>query len=224
MKRIFSIFIILMLFTSLSNVAMAETGSILEGKIKEKEEFTASKELEEKLLNQTVSIVMVDRGIGSCSGTIIGEHKGDHYVLTAKHCIDVTEEMYVEHNKVLFIITSVDDDLAIIVVDGKIPKKSIAVLADFESWRDDIVHHVAYPTGIIYKRSGRVTRITKDWHWFDFEAIGGCSGGGVFNEDGELVSVLWGGYSNFKEEQPIKSVGEPLSDIKRFLDTINGTQ
>jgi len=199
-------------------------GTILEGTSKENKDYTASSELTKQLISQTVSIVMVDNGIGSCSGTIIAENEKNHYVLTAKHCIGINEEMYVEHNKVLYITTSIADDIALIIVDGKIPNKTVAKLAEQSANLGDTVHHVAYPSGIIYKRSGKVTRITNDWVWFNFKAIGGCSGGGIFNKKGELVSVLWGGFRYPKKDAPIKSVAEPLKDIKIFLSTITGNK
>lgn len=68
-------------------------------------EYTASEELTEKLISQTVSITSFNEGISTCSGVVIYEDDKNHYVLTAKHCTDVTEEMYVEHNKVLYIVT-----------------------------------------------------------------------------------------------------------------------
>lgn len=183
-------------------------------------EYTASEELDKKLISQTVSVIMFDKGMGTCSGTIIKEDERNHYVLTAKHCIDVTEEMYVEHNKVLYAIVSTTDDLALIVVDGKIPYKTVAKMSLWRAEIGDVVHHVAYPTGIIYKASGQVTRNNKDSQFANFQAIGGCSGGGVFNENGELVSVLWGGFRNSKKEAPVKSVTESLNDIESFLEII----
>ena len=189
---------------------------------KDTPEYTASKELNKKLINQSVTILMVGKKLGRCSGTIIHEDKKNHYVLTAKHCIGITEEMYVEHNKVLYVITSPMDDLALITVDGKIPNKSIAIFANKEIELGEVVHHIGYPSGILYKASGKVTRFTDDWQWFDFKAISGCSGGGIFNENGELVSLLWGGYSHLKANAPLKTVAEPLKDIKIFLSFIGG--
>ncbi|KKL87689.1 hypothetical protein LCGC14_1932230, partial [marine sediment metagenome] len=90
----------------LSSSAYAESsvGSILEGFFQTKKEpvFTASEELTKTLIDQSVTVLLLDKG--SCSGTVIYEDERNHYVLTAKHCIAVTEEMYVEHEKVLYYI------------------------------------------------------------------------------------------------------------------------
>ena len=64
-----------------------------------------------------------DGGSGTCSGTIINEIDGDHHVITAKHCISRTDEFFVDRNKVKLIIASSDQDLAYIIVDGKVPDK-----------------------------------------------------------------------------------------------------
>lgn len=105
-------------------------------------------------------------------------------------------------------------------MDGKILNKTVTNLAKKEANLEDTVHYVGYPSGIIYKVSGKVTRITNDWQMLNFKAIPGCSGGGIFNEVGELVSLLFAGYRNVKIEAPIKTVAEPLKDIKIFLNLI----
>jgi len=218
MKK-FAILLCMILFLS-SNV-FAEPGlqniftSLFEDK---KPEYTASEELTKKLESQTVNILMI--GSGGCSGTIIYEDDTNHYVLTAKHCIDLTEEMYVEHKRVSYIMTSANDDLALLVIDGKIPNKTVAIIANWSLFIDDIVHHVSYPSEIIYKASGKMVRNSDDWQWYDFKVIRGCSGGGIFNEDGELSAVVWGGFLSAKEKAPRKSVAEPLNDIKAFLSLV----
>ena len=73
---------------------------------------------------------------------------------------------------------------------------------------------------IVTSPSGKVSRYNSDWEFLDFKVISGCSGGGIFNEKGELVSVVWGGYLMTKKEAPLKSVAEKLEDIKKFLKNI----
>lgn len=181
--------------------------------------YTASGELNAIYLSQTVEIVSFGRGMGRCSGTVIHEDLDNHYVLTAKHCVDVTEEMYVEDIKVSHIITSIEDDLAVLALDGKIDKKSVAKMAYIDANIDEVVHHVAYPNGIIYKASGKITRENNDWQFVNFKSIGGCSGGGVFNNRGSLIGVLWGGYPMAPKDAPIKSIIEPIEDVRMFLRT-----
>ena len=227
MKKYLVIILALFLLQGNSYISKlnGSVGAILEHQVSvfsvnNKPEFTASPELEKKLIDQTVSILMFGDGMGSCSGTVIYEDTKSHYVLTAKHCVNVTEEMYVEHIGVSYIITSVSDDLALLVTENKIPNKKVAVISYWDAFINDEVHHLSYPGAIMYKASGKVTRYTNDHQYLDFQAIGGCSGGGIFNSDGELISVLWGGYRNPKKESPLKTVAEPLKDVRSFLNQI----
>ena len=103
-------------------------------------EYTASEELDKKLINQTVSVVSFGRGMSGCSGTLIYENENKSYVLTAKHCINVTSEMYVEHKKVSYIITSTIDDLALLVVKEKIPNKSVSFISNKSNKVGDTVY------------------------------------------------------------------------------------
>jgi len=214
--RLLTITLFVLLLVS-SAYAAPGIGAILEGMFTVKEEptFTASKELTKKLINQSVTVLTIKKG--SCSGTVIYEDERNHYVLTAKHCIAVSEEMYVEHEKVLYIISSVDEDLAILVVDGKITGKKVAKLSKWKAYRGETVYHIGNPLEVLYKSSGKVVRDSDDWQYYSFKVIGGCSGGGIFNEDAELVAVVWGGYLRAKDKEPRKSVGEPLHDIESFL-------
>ena len=235
--KIFIILIIIFLFSyysiiGLSNIIYNEISKINNMQLSNEENFfteifdkdipkyTASKELTEKLISQTVSVLTINNGIGSCSGTVIHEEENNHYILTAKHCIGVDEEIYVEFEEVLYVILSPSDDLALLIVDGKVPNKVVAGLKVTDMEIGETVHHIAYPNRIVYKTSGVVSRYTKDWQYLDFEVIPGCSGGGVFDENGSLVSVIWGGYKNPEPDDPIKSVSEPLKDIKDFLSLI----
>ncbi len=218
-KKYFSILIAVFIMSFLSTSVFA--GNPFSRFFDDKPIYTASVELDKKLLNQTVVLFMFgDGSVGSCSGTIIGEIDERHYILTAKHCIDVTEEMYVELQEVLYVITSISDDLALVVVDGLIPDKKVAKLATFDAWINETVYHIGYPGGVVYKASGKVSRYTKDSQYLDFQVISGCSGGGIFNNNGELVSVVWGGYENPKSNQPLKSVAESLYDVRNFLTSI----
>lgn len=177
--------------------------------------FSASKKLTKILINQSVTVLSINKG--NCSGTVIYENKGNHYVLTAKHCIDVTEEMYVEHNKVSYIITSTNDDLAVLVVEGTIPGKNIANLSKSESYIGETIHHIGYPNEVLYKSFGTVVRKSDDWVYYNLKILSGCSGGGVFNTKGELLGVIWGNFPFATKKAPRKSVGEPLYDIEKFL-------
>lgn len=167
----------------------------------------------DELAKHTVSILSVGLGFGLCSGVLLAEDDRYSYVLTAKHCLHVIEEMHVNHNKVKLVVGSTKDDLAILVVIGKIANKKPVKLAKYRELIDSKVYHLAYPNFKFeeYATSGTILRYTDDWGWTkDLIAKGGCSGGGIFNEDRELIGILWGRLEDI-------TVFEPITDIKDFL-------
>ena len=163
----------------------------------------------------TVSIMSSGGGTGICSGTIIKETYDTTYVLTAKHCVNVAEDVRVENNKVKLIVTSATDDIALLYVDGRIPNKQVATMGTFDLKVEEMAYHLSYPNFTNYYKSGTMFRYNHDWQFLNFKAIGGCSGGGIFNSAGEVVGVLWGGFNY----QPITII-EPLSDVLTFLELI----
>ena len=206
MKRIVVTFIVFMMLFS---TAYAETV--------EKEDNKSEEEVVKinKIEDSTVSIFSVNPGISFCSGVLIGEDDNNSYVVTCKHCVSEEEEVYVEDNRVIDIRANVDDDLALFVVEGKIADKEVAKLANSNVKRYDKLSHVGYPALKIYKSDGEVLRVTNDWIWADFTSQRGCSGGGVYNGDKELVGILWGKLIGMGI-----TIFEPIEDVKRFLSTV----
>lgn len=174
----------------------------------------------EQAISSTVSIFFLGNGIGRCSGVVVKETEDNTHILTAKHCINVSEENYVDNNLVTFIVTSPNDDLAYLIVDGQLENRTVATIGNQEAKIDETIYHIGYPDwdGKMYKANGPVNRKTNDWSWANLRSKGGCSGGGIFNEEGELVGILWGGLTF----EPV-TIFEPLRDIKIFLDKINQT-
>ena len=170
----------------------------------------------QKVEKSSVSILSIGtKGFSSCSGTIIKENETEYHVLTAKHCINIDEEIYANNVKVKLVISSPSDDLAYLILEDKIKGKEPIELAINQTKTGNTVHHVGYPHSKLYTKSGEITNITDDWQLANFASIGGCSGGGIFDKDAKLVGVLWGGFL-FESI----SIFEPLNDINKFLDTI----
>lgn len=164
-----------------------------------------------------VSIFSVGRGVGICSGVLIEDTK----VLTAKHCIDTFEEVYVENVSVKSIIASVDDDLALLILSRTIPNKIVTKLAKYNPMIEDNVYHIGYPRFSEYYSEGVINLKTKDHYYAILDIIPGCSGGGVWNKYGELVGIVWGGMQLgeiFSSKTLV--VFEPIEDIYKFLRTI----
>ena len=83
----------------------------------------------ERIQQSAVSIFSIGTGFGRCSGVLTKNQYGLSYIITAKHCINTAEEMYVENKKVEFIITSQNDDLTYLIVKGTLKDKIPAKLA-----------------------------------------------------------------------------------------------
>jgi len=167
--------------------------------------------ISKEVQKHTVSIFNIGKSLGFCSGVLIKESRRYSYIITCKHCIGPTEEILVENIQATAIFTTVDDDLALIIVKGKISGKFPARLAITEPNLEDDLVHVGYPSLELFDSIGKLLRTSKDWHWASIKSIGGCSGGGVYNIQGELVGILWGRlrFSNI-------SIYEPLEDIYKF--------
>jgi len=213
MKRVIAILLLSLLINFSSFAKEKEFHTVLEGKV--------SAFLAEDACNvyekSSVSILSVNPGFGKCSGVVVKEDNNHTYILTAKHCISTNEEVYVEDNKAVNIITSVDDDLAILIIEGNITNKKPVKLSNYNLTKDEKVYFIGYPSLVgSYKSVGKILRYSKDWGFAHLKVIGGCSGSGMYKKGGALVGILWGGL----RDKDI-TVFEPLKDIKRFLKSIN---
>jgi len=172
----------------------------------------------ESIKKYTISIFSIDRsGVGLCSGTLIAENEKNSFVLTCKHCLTTIEGYYAESNKVSHIITTVSDDLAILIVKGKIPGKEVVSMGKYNPFIGEDIYIVGYPKlKKSYIREGKVLRYTEDWGYADFGIVPGCSGAGAFDNREQLVGVFWGTFPDSGV-----SVFEPIEDVLRFLEEVN---
>ena len=145
-------------------------------------------------------------GIGSCTGTVIDETDNSSTVLTCKHCVSVDQESYVDNKKVIKVMTSSGEDLAILVTDEKIPNKEIAKFSPYDGLINDRVYIYGKPGfTVTHQRDGRIITFTNEWGFAQLNVVAGCSGSGLFNDKNEIIGVVWGAYS------------EPASAKHRFL-------
>lgn len=164
----------------------------------------------------SVSIMSFGNGIGRCTGVLIKNDKNGAVILTAKHCVDVYEETYVDGKSVKKIGVSIDDDIAYMVISEPLENKEAVTIAKTPVKKDDTVFIYGYPKGDPFIRLGKVMFSNNDHQLARLEVIPGCSGGGVYNEKGELVGIVWGKLINEKT-----AFFEPLKDVKRFLIEAN---
>lgn len=223
MRLIFNLFFaILLLFATITTEAQTYNESlkkIFENAINQEEllrTYEEHKKVYDKIDACSVSILNVNPSIGLCSGTVIKNTWDESIVLTAKHCISMNEETYVEDVLVDYVIVDSEDDLALLISNSKIRRKTVAKLKVVNAWTEDIVYHVGFPSIYkTYRTKGKIVRYTKDWGYVGMFIKQGCSGGGLFNKHGELIGVVWGKLMN-------ESVGlfEPIQDVQKFLDRV----
>jgi len=171
-------------------------------------------------------------GLGSCTGTVIDNSDNSSTVLTCKHCVEVDRETWVDGQKVTKILTSSGEDLALLITEGKIEKKEVAKLATDKGKPGDRVYMYGQPGfTVIHERDGKILAFSNDWGFAALDVIPGCSGSGLFNENNEVIGVVWGAYTEqerkskklFKldmfEEHSI-GIFTPLDKVNYFLDKL----
>jgi S1-C subfamily serine protease len=146
------------------------------------------------------SVVQLTNKVGRtfCSGVIV-----DHKILTAYHCIEGGEPVWIEGYVGRFEAALWGDDptadLAVLVpADGRTLPKGVKLARRAPTWGDE-VWVIGHPLGT-YTNS--ITRgIVSHPHredgifgglWFQHDAgqIGGNSGGPVYNKKGQLVGIV----------------------------------
>lgn len=151
---------------------------------------------------------------GLCSGAVLKNSMHGADILTAKHCIGVVDELYVESVPVIKIQTSVSQDLALLKTSEMIPNKSGSVVALKDAKLFEELFGVGYPSMNPFIMHGTVFIKGIHNHHAKMEIIPGCSGGGIYNTDGFLVGIVWG-YTHFG-----LGIYEPVTQIRKFLEEI----
>ena len=171
----------------------------------------AKENVKVKIIQHTVSLFSeyTDGGFGSCTGVVLKNTPEESYVLTAKHCTSDKQAIYIGDIQGKYYIVGADKDLAIIYFSRHIKNKFPIQLASYVTVGQTI-YHLGYPSGKEYYKLADVDTITTGNIYTKAISIPGCSGGGVFNEYGELVGILWGGNKEI-------SATVSLRYIKKFL-------
>lgn len=164
-----------------------------------------------------VGIFSIGEGLGFCSGVVIETTDTYSKVLTAKHCVSVEEEMYVETSAVKKIEVSTSDDIALLTTTPIFTKVPV-VMAEQNEPLYKLIFTLGYPDGEnLYIGFGYTLRNTKDWQWASMKVRHGCSGGGVYNEQKQLIGILWGGLNMEDSAKNGLAIFEPIEDVKKFL-------
>ena len=188
------------------------------------------------------------RGLsGEGAGTIIKKTETEMYVLTCNHVIDDITEFYdktgiklgasigySKNDKTDYIqgfvvygaeIIKIDkeNDLALLKVFMIDDDLEVAKIADEEPQKGDVVYSVGSPLGVLRTVSqGILSNKVEGFYISDNTSTFGNSGGGLYNDNGELIGVPAQvmGYGNGELFAPESSLGMSINlpRIKLFLD------
>ena len=188
------------------------------------------------------------RGLsGEGAGTIIKKTETEMYVLTCNHVIEDITEFYDKTGIKLgasigyskndrtdyiqgFVVygaeiikTDKENDLALLKVFMIDDDLEVAKIADEEPQKGDVVYSVGSPLGVLRTVSqGILSNKVEGFYISDNTSTFGNSGGGLYNDNGELIGVPAQvmGYGNGELFAPESSLGMSINlpRIKLFLD------
>lgn len=177
-----------------------------------------------KAENHTVRLFKSIEGSNSqfgaiCTAVLIEKMEGVSTLLTAGHCVDEDAFYFVLSDRPYPVIkkyVSKYSDLAIIFVAGSVEGKTPAAFTKRYLCVGDRLFNVAYPGLHTFKRTGEFRG--EDWYAgkIDIVVIPGCSGSGIFDEDGNLAGIV----VSYDKKQPV-SYYIPVNEFSRFLHQLS---
>lgn len=172
--------------------------------------------LKETIINtlpKTVPLLIThDKAYSSCSGVVLENTSSQAVVLTAKHCTKQFKRIYADTIMSNKIVSSDKYDLALLIIPYELPGKSIVTLAETDVNEHDPIYIIGYPLLETFLEAGEILMMDRGLRVTHMKAVGGCSGGGVFNTKGDLIGILVEGLGDTR----ITFI-EPLDHIKDFL-------
>lgn len=164
-------------------------------------------------------IVETENMYGICNGVVIQNEENYSTILTAKHCTQNVLRYYIEDKEGVLIQTSEFNDLAFLIIFSKLKNKKPVQFIKKRQSIGSKVYYLGESNGLIINEYGRIisnsfySKSTTSLH-----IIKGCSGGGVFNDNNELVGIVVSGYFGSKSPKAITSTIENINAINYFLN------
>ena len=125
----------------------------------------------------------------TCTGVVLDNTPDFALVATAKHCIKEGSPSYVEGILVEKVIVHDTRDLALVILSEKIPHKYPAKRPSEEHTVFSNIFHIGFPGGVTLYSQGKTLAQSFKIDVGLLHVIKGCSGGGVFNQEGELIGI-----------------------------------
>ena len=158
-----------------------------------------------------------EESTGICNGVVLQNTTSYATVLTAKHCTEKRDEFWVENNRAYLIKESKDYDLAFLFVPNHLYKKEGIKIAK-EAKINTPVYYIGEVAGLKINEYGRILyhNFLNSTSGTTLHIIRGCSGGGIINEDNELVGIVVTGYFLTSPKAIISNM-QNLTSINYFL-------
>jgi|GEM_PF-2059615 uncharacterized delta-60 repeat protein len=165
----------------------------------------------------------------------------DLYAITAAHSpLDVNNEItpdlevkniWGEVREITNVYYDVDADFAIVELESPFENSYSVKISDTASVADDPVFIVGHPKTVVSAGLGwavafgtayGVDHDDKELTYFDLDVIGGFSGSGIYNDQGELVSVLSGSNTQYLPDSGSVYFNEELTVHNEIWNDLNG--
>jgi len=165
----------------------------------------------------------------------------DRYAITAAHSpLDANNEItpnlevkniWGEVREIINVYYDVDADFAIVELESPFEHSYSVKIADTASVADDPVFIVGHPKTIASSGLGWAVAFGTAYGadhdggyltYFDLDVIGGFSGSGIYNDQGELVSVLSGSNTNYLPDYGSVYFNEEFTVHNEIWNDLNG--
>lgn len=180
----------------------------------------------EYLKSVTVRVleIMGPDKVGTGTGTIVKVTDDYTYILTNRHMAPTVDSVVlVQKDGILYkteiVKIAIARDLALLRVAGKIPNTNV-VKGFAKAYEQDRVYSVGMYLGLqdIYTE-GTVAGWEDESQLMNMPSLNGCSGSGIFDQDGNLVAVLFAGNAyNFFAQDTAKAICVPFIGVYAFLE------
>lgn len=149
--------------------------------------FEKAQEINKYIMLRSVA---VDTHYGKCTGVVqINDKSAGATILTAKHCTDEKRWIEVEGQVPYTVVESQNYDLSVIFTPYLENKKEVIISTDLPAIGDKIYH--------IGRQNESPLVVSGEYHWNEYfnhvvkiDADFGSSGGGLFNDKGELIGIV----------------------------------
>jgi len=156
----------------------------------------------------------------SCTGVVIKNSEAGSVILTANHCVEDTKKLLVEFHDAYTLARSDNYDLALVYTSNYLRYKTVAKISETSMKLNQQIFMLGILTTQDRWEKGRAVQYLPIFNLYALilEVQGGCSGGGIWNTNGELAGILVAALEIADKDTAI-SFAEPVDHILKFFDT-----